>query len=138
MSESDKQYYEVPARQNAESIERATAELLRQSQSEVEAILEGHGVPHDKVQAIAAAVIDAPPEVRYEGSGSIAATIAIIVALSKLIKVLVPLLEPFSKQGAKLGYEIALDIWKMLKKRLQQEKSIRLTEKPAKKSPKKR
>ena len=138
MSESDQQYYEVPARENAEGIARVGADLLLKSKVDVEAILERHGVPRDKVSDIAAAAIENPPEVRYEGAGSIAATIAVIVALGKLIKALTPLLEPFSKQGAKLAYKVAMDIWKMLKKKMQDEKSIRLTQKPAKKSPKKK
>jgi hypothetical protein len=134
MSEVDKQRYEVPAQEKAEGIEKGAAELLLDSRGEVQAILESHGIPRDKVDAIADQVTQHPPEVRYEGAGSIAGTIAIVVALTRLIKVLVPLLEPFSKQGSKLAYNIAMDILKMLKKKLFDQKSIRLTEKrPAKK-----
>lgn len=132
MDESTTQRYEVPARESTEGIQANAAALLLESHDEVIDILEKHGIPHDQAGPIAEQVTRQPPTIEYEGSGSIAAMIAIAVSLAPLIKVMVPLLEPFSKQGAKLAYNIGMDIWKMLRKKLLEKNSIRLTEKKKK------
>jgi hypothetical protein len=126
----EEQYYEIPSHQDADHVQRTLARILTESRDEVQEILARYGVPPTKAQEIAEEAVQSPPEVRYEGSGSVAATVAICVALTRLVKVLIPLVEPFSKEGAELAHEIGLDIWKLLRKRLLENESVRLTEKP--------
>lgn len=137
MEESTKQYYELPKIEGTEAVQNNAAALLLESHGEIVEIIEKHGIPRERAEAIAEEVIHQPPTVEYEGSGSVAAMIAIAVSLAPLIKVTVPLLEPFSKEGAKLAYKIGMDIWKMIRQKLLAKKSIRLTEKKKKKSQKK-
>jgi hypothetical protein len=138
MDELTKQFYEVPKGDGAEKVQNSAAAVLLESHDEIAGIIEKHGIPRDRAEAIAEQVIRQPPAVTNEGSGSIGAMVAIGISLVPLIKVMVPLLEPFSKQGAKLAYNIGMDIWEMIRQKLLEKKSIRLTEKKKKKQAQKK
>jgi hypothetical protein len=125
---TDTLLYEVPKGQDVGSLKNTARTLLKNSQTEIAAILSAHGIPEENTKEIAAQILDASPDVEYKGAGSIGELIAIAISLAPLIKALSPLLLPFSKRGADLAYEIGKDIWNMLKGKLLGE-NIRLSEK---------